>query len=76
MMGRAPAHSLSSLSSQKHTIGQHVPLLMRKVIDQTSTFHTTNNQIMALHEIGRIVCSAAVEETLMQQGVIAASCQK
>jgi len=49
---------------------------MRKVIDQTWTFHATNNQIMALHKIGRIVSSAAVEETLMQQGVIAASCQK
>ena len=31
---------------------------------------------MTLRKIGRIVFSAALEETLMQQGVIAASCQQ
>jgi len=49
---------------------------MRKVIDQTCTFHASNNQIITLDKIGRIVCSAAPKETLLQQGVIAASCQQ
>ena len=49
---------------------------MRKVIDQTSSFHASNNQIITLDKIGRIVWSAALKETLLQQGVIAASCQQ
>jgi len=49
---------------------------MRKVINQICTFRASNNQIITLDKIGRLICSAAFKDILMKQRVVGASCQQ